>query len=178
MIALRCTQRLLKRLGATPETDAPPPANALGNWYASLVYVGRAQFVMATSERSLLTVLLPAANLRRSLVPNLCDSTAILLREIGVDDARASREVDAMRQVRYCRTESRSVLGSMNDFSRSLDWYLHDGIAPLECMLRFADTPMTGLGSAGESHGYAAEVARSLLGVEGKWSRLAPRRGT
>ncbi|MEO8159603.1 MAG: hypothetical protein ABI648_17525 [Betaproteobacteria bacterium] len=177
MIALRCTHRLLKRLGATPEADVPPPTSALGNWYANLVYVGRAQFVMATSERSLLTVLLPASNLRRSLVPNLRDAAALLLREIGVDDARASKEVEAMREVRYSRTESRSVLGSMNDFSKSLDWYLHDGIAPLECMLRFADTPMTGLGSAGESHGYPAEAARSLLGVEGQWSRLAPQFG-
>lgn len=83
------------------------------------MYVGRAQFIMATSERSLLTVLLPAVDLRKSLVPNLCDATALLLLHLGVDEKRAVRETEAMQEARFGRTESRAVLGSMNDFSTS-----------------------------------------------------------
>lgn len=175
MITLRCTQKLLHRLRvAKPEEESLPPTNASGNWYANLVYVGRAQLVMATSERSLLTVLLPAVNLKKSLVPNLCDAAALLLGHIGVDAQRAAREIEAMREVQFGRTESRSILGSMNDLSRSLEWYLQGGIVPIEAMLRFAETPMTGIASKGESHAYPGQVARSLLGVEGQWSRLGP----
>lgn len=93
--------------------------------------------VMATSERSLLTVLLPAVNRKKSLVPNLCEATALLLGHIGVDAQRAAREIEAMREVQFGRTESRSILGSMNDLSRSLEWYLQGGIVPIEAMLRF-----------------------------------------
>ena len=145
------------------------PTNALGNWYANLVYVGRAQFIMATSERSLLTVLLPAVDLRKSLVPNLCDATALLLLHLGVDENRAVRETEAMQEARFGRTDSRSVLASMNDLSRSLGWYLEGGAAPIEVMLGFAQTPMTGVAPKGESHGYPGEAARTLLGVEGRW---------
>lgn len=130
---------------------------------------------MATSERTLLTVLLPAVDLRKSLVPNLCDATALRLPRLGVDAQRAMREAEAMREVRFGRTESRSILGSMNDFSRSLEWYLQGGITPIEVMLRFAETPMTGVAMHGESHGYPGQAARTLLGAEGQWSRLAPR---
>jgi hypothetical protein len=54
----------------------------MANWYANLIYVGRAQMVMATSERSLLTVLLPAADLRKALVASLGELTYLLLQEI------------------------------------------------------------------------------------------------
>jgi hypothetical protein len=37
MITLRCTQKLLQRLGAKPEAARTAPTNALGNWYASLI---------------------------------------------------------------------------------------------------------------------------------------------
>jgi hypothetical protein len=166
MITLCCTQKLLRRLRvAKPELQFLPPTNALGNWYANLVHVGRAQFIMATSERSLLTVLLPAVDLRKSLVPTLCDATALLLLHLGVDEQRAKQEAEAMREVRFGRTQSRSVLGSMNDFSRSLEWYLEGDNAPIEVMLRFAQTPMTGVATQGKSHGYPGQIAKALLGV-------------
>ncbi len=52
MITLCCTQKLLRRLNVTkPEAVTIPPTNALGNWYANLIHVGRVQLIMATSER-------------------------------------------------------------------------------------------------------------------------------
>src|SRR5258706_834415 len=48
-----------------------PPTSALGDWYVNLVQIGRQQVVLATSERSLLSVLFPARGLRQTLVLNL-----------------------------------------------------------------------------------------------------------
>jgi hypothetical protein len=169
MITLCCTQKVLRRLRiAEPEAIAMPPTNALGNWYVNLIYVGRTQMVMATSERSLLTVLLPSAGLRNALVANLVDTTCRLLQEIGIDSDCATREVEAMQPALIARTESRSVLASMNDFSLSLDWYWHDGLGPMEIMLRFAATPKSALMSEGSPTGNPAEITRALLGVAGK----------
>ena len=167
MITLCCTQKLLRRLRmAKPEAGAVPTTNALGNWYANLIQVGRVQMVMATSERSLLTVLLPVADLRKSLVPNLCQAVDLLLQELGVDAARAATEVEAMREVRIGRTVSRSVLGSMNDVSRLLEWDLRDGRPPMEIMLRLAAVPMTGVVLKDGSHGFPEDATRKLLGLE------------
>lgn len=77
-----------------------PPTNALGNWYANLICIGRVQMVMATSERSLLRVLLPAVDLRTLLVPNLCEAVYELLQQIEVDPVRALRELEAMQLIR------------------------------------------------------------------------------
>jgi hypothetical protein len=41
------------------------------DWYVHLVRFGRSEFAVATSERSLLTVLLAARGLRAGLAPNL-----------------------------------------------------------------------------------------------------------
>ena len=167
MITLCCTQKLLRRLRiAKPEAEGVPPTNALGNWYANLIQVGRVQMVMATSERSLLTVLMPAANLRKSLVPNLCQAVDLLLRELGVDPLRVAAEVEAMREVRIGRTVSRSVLGSMNDLSRLLEWDVRDGRPPMEIMLRLAEVPMTGVVLKDGSHGFPEDATRMLLGLE------------
>jgi hypothetical protein len=169
MITMCCTQKLLRRLRiAKPDAIAHLPTNALGNWYVNLIYIGRAQVVLATSERSLLTVLLPAADLRNSLVVNLGDTTCLLLQEIGIDSACAAREAEAMHPALIARTKSRSVLASMNDFSLSLDWYWHDGLAPMEIMLRFAATPKSALISEGGITGNPAEITRALLGAAGK----------
>lgn len=145
-----------------------PPTNVLGNWYVNLIYIGRAQMVIATSERSLLTVLLPSSDLRNSLVMNLVDTTYLLLQEIGIDADSAAREAGAMQPARIARTESRSVLASMNDFSLALDWYWHDGLEPMDIMRRFAATPKSALKSQGGPIGNPAEVTRALLGAAGK----------
>ena len=174
MITLCCTQKLLRRLRiAKPEAEGVLPTNALGNWYANLIQVGRVQMVMATSERSLLTVLMPAADLRKSLVPNLCQAVDLLLRELGVDPLRVAAEVEAMREVRIGRTVSRSVLGSMNDLSRLLEWDVRDGRPPMEIMLRLAEVPMTGVVLKDGSHGFPEDATRMLLGLEKRRRSLA-----
>ena len=174
MITLCCTQKLLRRLRiAKPEAEGVPPTNTLGNWYANLIQVGRVQMVMATSERSLLTVLMPAADLRKSLVPNLCQAVDLLLRELGVDPLRVAAEVEAMREVRIGRTVSRSVLGSMNDLSRLLEWDVRDGRPPMEIMLRLAAVPMTGVVLKDGSHGFPEDAPRMLLGLEKRRRSLA-----
>lgn len=166
MIALRCTHKVLRRLGLSGSIPEPgAPTNALGDWYVNLLHFGHKQMVMATSERSLLTVLLPAPELRESLVLNLCDVTSMLLLEIGVDKERTAREVEAMQPAAYARTASRSVLGSMNDFAVAVGWHMQDRLRPMEIMLRLADTPMSAIREAGRDFGRPAAVARALLGA-------------
>ena len=174
MITMCCTQKLLRRLRiANPQAIAMPPTNALGNWYVNLIYIGRTQMVIATSERSLLTVLLPAADLCHSLVANLVDTTYLLLKEIGIGSDCAEQEAGAMQPALIARTESRSVLASMNDFSLSLESYWNDGLVPMEIMLRFAATPKSALMSEGGPTGNPAEFTRALLSGAGERAGIA-----
>jgi hypothetical protein len=104
-VALR---KILHRLGVEPIEPTGPPTNGLGDWYVNLLRVGHEQLVLAASERSLLSVVLSARDLRRTLVSGLCSATFSRLQEIGIERDRAEREVEAMRPVVYARTSSRS----------------------------------------------------------------------
>ena len=163
MITLRCTQKVRKRLRlAATLPDPLPPTTALGDWYVNLVQFGRQQVVMATSERSLLTVLLPARELRQTLVPNLQSAVQQLLIALGVSPDTVSREIAAMQPAAFASAVNRRVLGSMNEFAWQLGAYLARTDDALELARELSDTPMSAVGSKSRL-GIPADVARELL---------------
>ncbi|MGH8211531.1 MAG: DUF6933 domain-containing protein, partial [Steroidobacteraceae bacterium] len=92
MLTLRCTLRARTRLRLPEQLpEAPASSGALGDWYVHLVRFGRSEFAIATSERCLLTMLLPARELRTSLMPNLHAALRSLLGRLGVPEAQVSR---------------------------------------------------------------------------------------
>jgi len=123
---IRCTQRLLARLsGSTPDVDAPRSTTALGDWYANTITVGRLRLILCTSERTLLTVLIPAKDLR-SLPDRLRDAVARMLIRLEVPPGEIAREKREMMWHQLGRTASRQILGSMNDFAFLAETYIRD----------------------------------------------------
>ena len=119
MYTLRCTKSLLERLGepiTSSEDPTPDPTTVLGDWYANLLNVGHRRLILCTNERSLLSLVVPARDLR-GLPHRLAESVAALLERIGVPPPIVAREVREMQWARFDRTLSRKVLGSMNDFA-------------------------------------------------------------
>ena len=163
MITLCCTQKIRKRLklAATPPGSSPP-TTALGDWYVNLVQFGRQQVVMATSERSLLTVLLPARDLRESLVPNLQWAVQQLLTVFGIPPEAVSREIAEMEPIAFASAVNRRVLGSMNEFAWQAGAYLDRTDDALELARRLSETPMSAVGFKSRL-GIPAEMARELL---------------
>jgi hypothetical protein len=113
---LRCTGRLLKRLKQRPAEFLSEPDNTLGDWYANILNIGRNRLVMVTSERTLLTVVVPFRDSKR-LRERIRESVHELLFALGVPPALAAEEVHGMDRMPFGKTASRSVLGSMNDMA-------------------------------------------------------------
>ena len=165
MYTLRCTRPLLRRLGpVTSPGDSPAPVatTSLGDWYANRLNLGSHRLILCTNERSLLSVVVPAKDLP-GLPQRLAASVAVLLRRIGVPPPAVAREVREMQWVRFDRTLSRSVLGSMNDFAFTADaFFRHPGsdvyLGDLDW--RLSETPCGPLGYA-----QPLERARELLGA-------------
>jgi hypothetical protein len=124
MFTLRCTQRLLARLDA-PTATALPPTTVLGDWYANLLNVGRLRLVLCTSERTLLTVLVPAKELG-ALPDRLRTTVGRMLGHLAIPADAIAREDREMRWHQTGPTASRQVLGSMNDFAFLADTYIRD----------------------------------------------------
>ena len=159
VFTFRPTAKLARRLGMRP---APPVAatTGLGDWYANLIYHGPRQLILCTSDRSLLSVVLPARDAKRSLPTDLPAGLERVLRAIRVDDRRIREELDAMQQAVVGMPLSRSVLGSMNDFASGLLYRLDDDPAePLEQLaLDLSETPCSPL-----SYESPRDAARRLL---------------
>jgi len=146
MYALRCTRSLLGcfRKASIDEIVSPSPATTvLGDWYANDLNIGRHRLVLCTNERSLLTVVVTARDLP-DLPRRLAESAATLLGSLGVRHDRIRTEVREMQWIQVARTQSRSVLGSMNDFAFAVDVYFRsdrEAVSLQELDRWLAETP-------------------------------------
>jgi hypothetical protein len=164
VVTLRCTQVVRERLQLPKDLPEPPPSTcALGDWYVHLIRFGRNQFAMATSERSLLTVLLTARALRASLAPNMRAAIVTLLDGFGVARELVLREIAGMERMTFGRATNRRVLGSMNDLVFQASVHMARGADLQEISRYLAETPMSAIGPRRGDLGFPIEIARELL---------------
>ena len=139
MVRLRCTQRVLDRFGLKPSPGAASSTTLLGDWYANLLNVGRARWVLCVSERSLLPVIVPA---RKADFPSTLPTTLrAVLVGLGVSLSAIDREAREMEPIEVDTTRSRRVLGVMNDFAMLAEIWLREGVSPLNVAHKVAEMP-------------------------------------
>jgi len=147
MVTIRCTQKLMRRLRVADESAVSPPTTALGDWYANILFSRPRQLVLCVSERTLLPVVILGKEFE-SLPLRLAAAVQEVLARLRVPQELIEREEREMRQFAYGPTQSKRVLGSMNDFMYQLSWLLHDrpGVSLVEASLHLAETPSGPLG--------------------------------
>lgn len=156
VLVIRSTQPLARRLKVVLQLDAEG-STTLGDWYCHVVHFGRKQLVLAVSEEARLPVLFPAAG-REPFEARLVSAVVDVLQAIGVPEDLVTEEVDRMSPVVYAKTISRSVLGSINDYTNLADGYLEVTDDLLDVALRVAEAPCSPLGMR-----TPREVAREIL---------------
>jgi hypothetical protein len=142
MVSLRCTAKLLKRLGISKPEEPPDPTNALGDWYANIIYTPQGHYVLCVSERSLFPVMLSARDLG-SLVPRIQKVLAEVLKALGIPQRFIDLELAQMEPFAFAATRNRTVLGSMNDFILNFRYMLprEPDLALPDWSLRLATYP-------------------------------------
>jgi len=163
VISLCCSQVVRSRLGITGRPSAASePTTRLGNWYVHLVRLGPRQLVLATSERSLLTVILPARDLRATIEGNLRIAVAQLLSAMNIPMEVVSRELAQMQPALIAPATNRRVLGSMNEFAFHLGVRQDQISDPVEMAVSLSGIPMSAVGSKSR-YGIPRDVAHALL---------------
>lgn len=160
MLVLRCTQKLLKRNPGPHASGKDALVPVLGNWHASLIRLAKSPIVLCVNDRSLLAILVPGRNFPH-FGSAFQDRLAARLGRMGLDPDTISAERAAMEIVQIQPSNSRSVLGSMNDFVRHLKWSAQNHFDfseadALEDML--SETPMGAL-----KYGFPVEVAAAAF---------------
>lgn len=141
MFVLRCTRKLLRRMGpsVSPTSEPSETTTRLGDWYANLLIVRQQHLVLGVSRITLLPVLVVAAPYK-TLVPRLAEGMSQMLRALNIEEAKVIVEERAMRDCVVTTTNDRRVLGSMNDFAWLLEAYL-DERSMTEVALHLAEAP-------------------------------------
>jgi len=127
MILLRATAKLLSELRIPPSSLAAlPPDGFLGSWYANLFRIERRKCVLFTNDRTLYSFFVPS--LRRvdlTRIPDVFREALVAnLKAEGFEEGVLRQAEEACREHVVERTGSRSVLGSMNDLTRMLEFHL------------------------------------------------------
>lgn len=148
MVVLRCTQRLLVRLKQVDPLPTVESITRLGDWYGNTLQLGRRRALIFISERSRLPVLIPIrdANRLRSVFP---DAVGQMLEVVGIPAADIAEERSRMSVISFGRTRSRTLLGTLNDYSFMAGASALAGHESLDDIAHFlATTPITPLDGA------------------------------
>ena len=170
MVILRCTKKLLTRLGLPADPRAESSSTILGDWYADILFAYRRQVVLCVSENARVPIVLPARELR-TLDKRLPVALGLLLSDLQVSQSAISRELAAMATLKVGTTASRSILGTVNDFAIAITRALAEDpdINLHQLTLHLNETPVGPL-----KYENPGEVARQLFGGSKPHERSLP----
>ena len=162
LITLRCTRKLLRLLDGNPVDCALEATAALGNWYGNLVPTVAGELVVLANERTLLSVAVPVQMVDRVFI-EFPERVYNLLRMIGVPTQIALQECAELETVMLARTESRSVLGSLNEIALHYQLVAERDSGRNSLSLSAVERQLSGHLHGPLNYVHPADIARELL---------------
>ena len=155
MLQLRCTGKVQKGLGLKPSqlSDIKNPDSILGNWYVNLTTIDRRKTLLFVSERTLLSFIIfgvKKASFKK--MNNIFINGLTQLLEIENFSNEAIEKVtNEYADLEYTKTESKKVLGNMNDLMSLYQHYIYSDGGLKECsvgeiILQINRTPQRNIG--------------------------------
>lgn len=125
MVVIRPTLNLTHRMGIKKlsETDCTS-TTVLGDWYATGVVLVKKQFILCVCEHARLAILVEAAPYR-TFYERLSLALSKLLRDIGVPYEKIQTELSAMESMQLAKSVNRSVLGTLKEYKKQLQYMQH-----------------------------------------------------
>ncbi len=148
MLIIRPTASLARRLGIRVHPTAETSSTVLGDWYANTVTIERKPFILCVSSKTRLPVILPAAPFA-SFAERLPQALGALLIQLGIPSRSVVDELARMAEVTFAKTDSKSLLGTMNEYKLHAQWDVEDdGYAPgdeMRIAFRLSEMPSSGM---------------------------------
>ena len=130
MVVVRCTRKLLDRLGLVTSSEMRS-TTALGDWYATILFTNPQHVVLLVNASTRLPVVIAARDLS-TLPSRFATGLAAVLTDLQIPEEAIAGELREMQDVVFSTTASRSVLGTMNDYAIYIEAaFRHEnGVAP------------------------------------------------
>ena len=121
MPLIRCTKKLQKEMGRkkTDLHEVEPGSSRLGSWHANLIHIDRRKCVLFVNDRTLFNFIVPDVGRAqiRELDVLFREYLQCVLAEEGIPESARQKTVAGYKEVAYANSNSKSVLGSMNDLA-------------------------------------------------------------
>jgi hypothetical protein len=119
MVIIRGTRKFLDRVGPASEPQTAS-TTMLGDWFATVLF-WRPQLALFVNATTLLPVFVPLAP-ATTVLDRFPGALAVVLRAHGVAQGIIDRELAETAERCLTKTNSRSVVGVMNEFVRLAGW--------------------------------------------------------
>ena len=169
MQLIRCTKKLQKVMGLK-EADLvrhEPEFSFLGSWHANLIHIDRRKCVLFTNDKTLFNFLVPdvVRSQLRDLDKLFRSWFECILSEEGFGSELKVKVLSEYQEIGYAATNSKAVLGSMNDLAFHYKYLLLEGGGVHSCDLpeiirNLNRMPMGALG-----YEYSSVALKTLFGV-------------
>ncbi|BCS35414.1 hypothetical protein TBR22_A46410 [Luteitalea sp. TBR-22] len=133
MYTLRFPRALLREVAEPSEvaTIGEAPTTRLGDWYVAPLAAAGRELLLCTSDRSLLSVVLPAEDLE-DLPERLAVAVVGVLHRLDVPRPAVAREIDAMTSGEVGPARDRAVMAAMRALARRTRAWLEAEDGPVD----------------------------------------------
>lgn len=121
MQLIRCTQKLIKEMGLkkTELSTTEPKFSYLGSWHANLLHIDGKKCVLFVNDKTLFNFIAP--NVKREEIKNLSSMfkqhLLYSLASQPIKEIAKEQIIKEYSEINYSKTNSKKVLGSMNDLA-------------------------------------------------------------
>jgi hypothetical protein len=121
MFVIRPTKSLGKKMGQKLADTSLTSTTRLGDWYSTDLVLNRRQFVLSVSDKTRIAVLTKAAPYS-TFPKRLPSAISEVLLALGISAENVASEMKEMNEIHLAKTESRSIIGSMVDYNKHLQF--------------------------------------------------------
>lgn len=121
MQLIRCTAKLQKEMGLKKADlmQDEPGFSCMGPWHANLIYIDRRKCVLFVNDKTLFNFIV--ADVSRTQIRQLSElfigTLHCVLVDEGLKDSTIEKISHESHEIRYTKSSSKSILGSMNDLA-------------------------------------------------------------
>ena len=170
MQLIRCTRKLQKEMGLKPAdlVDDEPRGSCLGSWHANLLYIDRKKCVLVANDKTLFNFLMPDLNRTqiRALDQLFCSFLERVLASEAISDDIATKILAEYQSIGYAHTNSKSVLGSMNDLAAHYKYHVVSAGGLHRCDLAAIIKRLNRMPMGALEYGHASDALKTLYGIE------------
>jgi len=121
MQLIHCTSKLQKEMGLKKADlcEVSPKFSYLGSWHANLLYIDRRKCVLFANDKTLFNFI--ATDVSRAQIRELGElfkgMLSCVLSDEGFNEAAKDKILSEYEELGFAKSNSKSVLGSMNDLA-------------------------------------------------------------